>query len=289
MLHIVARHSNASSSRAVRAALGIAALVMVAGVWMAARAPQDAIAPRLGPNTSNAAGGRTVLITGANRGLGLEFARQYTAAGWQVIGTVREPDQAKELKAIGATDEAQGSVIIVQLDVADPKSVTAMAEALKHQPIDLLINNAGIGSGGANTLADIKPENYERIIQVNAIGPMRVTQALLPNLKMGAGKTIVSITSGLGSITMNTGGRFYGYRESKAALNMFMRTIAAELKGEGFIAIAMSPGWVQTDMGGPNAELTPDQSITGMRKVIDNLKPDDSGKFWNHDGEQLPW
>jgi NAD(P)-dependent dehydrogenase (short-subunit alcohol dehydrogenase family) len=289
MLHIVARHSNASSSRAVRAALGIAALVMVAGVWMAARTPQEAAAPRLGPNTSNAAGGRTVLITGANRGLGLEFARQYTAAGWQVIGTVREPDQAKELKAIGATDEAQGSVIIVQLDVADPKSVTAMAEALKHQPIDLLINNAGIGSGGANTLADIKPENYERIIQVNAIGPMRVTQALLPNLKMGAGKTIVSITSGLGSITMNTGGRFYGYRESKAALNMFMRTIAAELKGEGFIAIAMSPGWVQTDMGGPNAELTPDQSITGMRKVIDNLKPDDSGKFWNHDGEQLPW
>jgi NAD(P)-dependent dehydrogenase (short-subunit alcohol dehydrogenase family) len=111
----------------------------------------------------------------------------------------------------------------------------------------------------------------------------------MPNLRTGTGKIIVSISSGLGSISQNTRGGNYGYRESKAALNMFMRTLAAELRDDGFICIAMSPGWVQTDMGGPNAQLTPQQSITGMRKVIDGLTPQSSGKFWDHDGQEVPW
>jgi NAD(P)-dependent dehydrogenase (short-subunit alcohol dehydrogenase family) len=179
-------------------------------------------------------------------------------------------------------------VIIEQLDVADQASVAALAERLKNQPIDLLINNAGI-SGGGRRLGEIKPDEYQRVIEVNSIGPMRVTQALMPNLRTGTGKIIVSISSGLGSISQNTRGGNYGYRESKAALNMFMRTLAAELRDDGFICIAMSPGWVQTDMGGPNAQLTPKQSITGMRKVIDGLTPQSSGKFWNHDGQEVPW
>jgi NAD(P)-dependent dehydrogenase (short-subunit alcohol dehydrogenase family) len=225
---------------------------------------------------------RTVLVTGANRGLGLEFAKQYHAAGWTVIATAREPNGADDLRAIGK------DVRIEALDVADPASVAALAAALKDMPIDLLINNAGI-SGGGRKLEEINPDEYERVLQVNTIGPMRVTQSLLPNLKAGKGRMIVSISSGLGSIAQNTRGVNYGYRESKAALNMFMRTMAAELKDDGFICIAMSPGWVQTDMGGPNAQLTPEQSITGMRKVMDGLKPEDSGKFWNYTGEIVPW
>jgi NAD(P)-dependent dehydrogenase (short-subunit alcohol dehydrogenase family) len=228
-----------------------------------------------------AAAKRTVLVTGANRGLGLEFAKQYQAAGWNVVGTAREPDAAVELKALGVRIEA--------LDVASDESVAALAQRLSAQPIDLLINNAGVSSVKARSLADVKLDEYERVFQVNAFGPVRVTQALLPNLRAGNGKQVVSITSGLGSTTNNSGGGFWAYRESKAALNMFMRSLAAELKRDGFVCIAMSPGWVKTDMGGPNAELTPEQSIGGMRKVIEGLMADDSGKFFDHDGLTVAW
>jgi NAD(P)-dependent dehydrogenase (short-subunit alcohol dehydrogenase family) len=235
------------------------------------------------PAKANA--GRTVLITGANRGLGLEFARQYHAAGWKVIATAREPEEATDLKALGE------GVRIVPLDVTRPDSVSALATSLDKQPVDLLINNAGQGVGlePRRSLADVKIDEFERVMQVNALGPVRVTQALLPNLRIGKGKMIVGITSGLGSIAGNDQGGWYGYRESKAALDMFIRNLAAELKGEGFICIAMNPGWVKTDMGGPNAPLTPEESISGVRKVLERLKPEDTGKFWSYDGTHLPW
>ena len=222
----------------------------------------------------------TVLVTGANRGLGLEFAKQYRAAGWKVVATAREPVAATELLALG--------VRVEQLDVADPESVADLARRLKGQPIDLLINNAGISSidGG---LAELDLDEYERVLQVNTLGPVRVTQALLPNLRAGKKKQIVSISSELGSLEDNTRGGFYAYRESKAALCMFTRTLAVELKSEGFVCIALSPGWVRTDMGGPNAPLTPEKSIGGMRKVIESLKPEDSGKSLLYDGSTVAW
>jgi len=223
---------------------------------------------------------RTVLITGANRGLGLEFARQYSEAGWTVIGTARRPDAAEDLKALG--------VRVMQLDVTDQESVSRLARDLGQQPIDLLINNAGIFPM-ASTVAEIDFADIERSLDVNTIGPMRVTLALLPNLRRGDAKLIVNITSNLGSITDNNSGRFYGYRESKAALNMFTRSLAAELRDEGFVCIVMNPGWVQTDMGGPNAPLQAPDSIAGMRAVIDRLTPADSGTFWTHEGQQMPW
>lgn len=227
---------------------------------------------------------RTVLITGANRGLGLEFSKQYHAAGWKVIATARHPDEAAELKALGE------GVRIVPLDVTKPGSVAALAATLATTPIDLLINNAGQGVGlEPGSLGALKIDDFDRVLQVNAIGPVRVTQALLPNLRAGAGKTIVGISSGLGSLDWNRSGGFYGYRESKAALQMFMRSLAAELKPEGFICIALIPGWVKTDMGGPDAPLTPQESVAGMRKVLDGLKPEDTGKFWSHDGTIVPW
>jgi NAD(P)-dependent dehydrogenase (short-subunit alcohol dehydrogenase family) len=223
---------------------------------------------------------RTVLITGANRGLGYEFAKQYAAEGWRVIGTARDPKDATELAGLG--------VRVMQLDVADGASVERLARDLEGEPIDLLINNAGIFPR-VSTLAEVDFSDVERTLAVNTIGPMRLTRALLPNLRRGEGKTIVSITSGLGSIANNDSGRYYGYRESKAALNMFTRSLAVELGDEGFTCVVMSPGWVRTDMGGPNATLSPEQSIRGMRSVIAGLEPSDSGTYWNYDGEQLPW
>ncbi|MEM7227530.1 MAG: SDR family oxidoreductase [Planctomycetota bacterium] len=223
---------------------------------------------------------KCVLITGANRGLGLEFAKQYSDAGWTVIGTARKPAEAKELRATGAT--------IMKLDVTSDADVAQLATDLKGRSIDLLINNAGIG-GNMPTLKELDIDRAALVLDVNLIGPMRVTNALLPNLRAGEGKTIVSISSGLGSIERNTGGRFHGYRESKAGLNMFMRSIANELRSEGFTCIAMSPGWVRTDMGGENATLSPEESITGMRAVIDGLTIEQSGQFLSYTGEELPW
>jgi NAD(P)-dependent dehydrogenase (short-subunit alcohol dehydrogenase family) len=172
--------------------------------------------------------------------------------------------------------------------VADAESVRAMADRLEGVPIDLLINNAGI-SGRGGRLAGLDIEEVARVLEVNTLGPMRVTQALLPNLRAGEKKTVVGISSGLGSIAGNTRGGNYGYRESKAALNMFTRTLAADLRDEGFIAIAMSPGWVKTDMGGENAQLEPEQSIAGMRQVIEGLTAEQSGRFLNWDGTEVPW
>jgi len=222
----------------------------------------------------------TVLITGANRGLGLEFARQYAAAGWTVIATARSPESATELNDLG--------VRVMQLDVTDQESIDGVARDLKGAPIDLLINNAGIFPR-SGSLAETDFKDVEATYEVNTIGPMRVTRTLLPNLKSGGMKTIVSITSGLGSIADNTGGRFYGYRESKAALNMFTRSLAAELRGDSFTCVVISPGWVQTDMGGPNANLTPEESISGMRAVIARLTPAETGTYWNYNGDAIPW
>lgn len=266
-----ARRQTTRGAATVFTALALAALLPGAP---AATAETGAIA-----EAADAAA-RTVLVTGANRGLGYEFARQYAADGWQVIGTAREPAEAKELAELG--------VRVMALDVADPTSVERLAAELGAQPIDLLINNAGIFPR-FGTLAETDFDDVAQILAVNTIGPMRVTRALLPNLRRGNGKQIVSISSGLGSIAGNDSGRYYGYRESKAGLNMFTRSLAAELADEGFTCVVMSPGWVQTDMGGPNATLTPEQSIRGMRKVISGLTPDVTGTFWNHDGETLPW
>lgn len=226
-----------------------------------------------------------VLITGANRGLGLEFAKEYCNAGWTVFATAREPDKADELQKLGER------VHVVRLDVTDAASVAALAKSLERQPLDLLINNAGLGVkiDGGPKLDQLKMADFERLMQVNAFGPVRVTQALLPNLRAGKGRTIVNITSGLGSITWNVQGGFYGYRESKASLDMFTRTLAAELRPEGFTCVALMPGWVKTDMGGPNATLTPEESVSAMRKVIDRLKPADDGKLFDYDGTNPPW
>ena len=222
----------------------------------------------------------TVLITGANRGIGLELARQYSAAGWQVIGTARKPESADELRAIDAE--------VLQLDVTDQESVDRLARDLADRPIDVLINNAGI-QPLMWKLTDVDIDEFERALNVNTIGPVRVVRALLPNLRSGERRKIVNVTTNLSSISGNTDGGFYAYRESKAALNMFTRSLAAELGPEEFICIVLHPGWVRTDLGGPDAPLNVTESVTGMRRVIDGLVPADNGSFQTYSGEQMAW
>ncbi len=251
---------------------------------LAGFASQSAVEEILGRNpvslTADIIDIPTVLITGANRGLGLEFAKQYSQAGFSVIATARNTEKAEELIALG--------VQVEPLDVTDVDSIAALAKSLGNKPIDILINNAGIG-GARKSIAEVDFKSIEKTFAVNTLGPMRVTQALMGNLRKGEQKLVVNISSLMGSIERNSRGIGYGYRESKAALNMFTKSLANELKGEGFRCIVMSPGWVKTDMGGPNARLTPEESISGMIEVINGLTAEDSGKFFNHAGEKLPW
>jgi NAD(P)-dependent dehydrogenase (short-subunit alcohol dehydrogenase family) len=219
------------------------------------------------------------LVTGANRGIGLAFARELVRRGHDVIGTAREPGKAKELAASGARVE--------QLDVSDDASVGRLARALAGDTLDFLVNNAAVGDG-VDSIRDLDFRNLARFFEVNSAGPMRLAKALLPNLDRGEARTIVSITSGLGSISQDNGG-WYEYRASKAALNMLNRTLAAELARERFTCVVLSPGWVKTDMGGAGATLTPEESVRAMLRVIDGLTPKDSGKFLDHRGRELPW
>jgi len=222
----------------------------------------------------------TYVVTGANRGIGLAFARELSRRGEVVIATARNPAKAREL--------ADLKVRVETLDVADTKSLSALRRTLAGQPIDVLVNNAGIGKAGPG-IEQLSLEDLEIHFRVNAIGPVALTQALLPNLRAARRRTVVNLSSGLGSISGNKDGGWYAYRASKAALNQLTRTMAAELAGESFICIAISPGWVQTDMGGSGATLSPEQSVAAMLKVIDRLRPADTGRFLDHRGKDVPW
>ncbi len=222
----------------------------------------------------------TWLVTGANRGIGLELARQLTARGAQVIGTAREPEAATELRATGARVEV--------LDVTRPDSVDALGARLRGEAIDVLVNNAGIGGLGGG-VADLTADHLLRYYAVNAVGPLLVVRALLPALRAGGGKKIAHVTSLMGSIGDNGSGGAYGYRASKAALNMLNKSLALELGREGFTCLVLNPGWVQTDMGGRGAPTPVVESVRGLLAVIDGATPADSGRFFNHDGRALPW
>ncbi len=221
-----------------------------------------------------------ILVTGANRGLGLEFTKQLQETGYEVIGTARSPGKADELKATGARVE--------QLDVASPESVQALANRLKGIPIQMLINNAGMLNRTDSSLDSLDFEVMERTFQVNSLGPLRVTQALLPNLQAGEKKTIVNISSIMGSIELSTGGS-YSYRTSKTALNQINNIISAELAPQGFTSVVIHPGWVRTDMGGSAASLAVTESISAVLEVIEGLTIESTGKFYNYDGKELPW
>lgn len=229
----------------------------------------------------------TYLITGANRGLGLEFVRQLAARGDTVHACCRAPEAAGELGEIASAHPEK--VALHRLEVTDPAQIDAVAAALADTPIDVLILNAGIWGGPRQTVDDVDFDAWRQVMEVNVYGAMRVLQAMIPHLEAGARGLAVAISSGMGSIGDNTSGSWYAYRSSKAALNMMVKCAAIDLAPRGVAPIAMNPGWVQTDMGGPSANLRPAQSIAGMLKVIDGLERGDAGTFRNYDGGTYVW
>ena len=239
---------------------------------------------------------RRVVVTGANRGLGLEFTRQLLAAGDDVVATARHPKKADELNKLVTVSGGRGT--IVRLDVADPAEVATAALQIgeRFDALDLLINNAGIWSApgepervSAGALAELRPEPVLEVLRVNAVAPMLVTQALAPRLATAGRGLVVNLSSGLGSLERATSRGNVAYGMSKAALNMLTRHLAAELSRQGTVVVSMSPGWVATDMGGPSAALEPPESVHGMLNVIDALTPAQSGSFLDHTGATLPW
>lgn len=221
------------------------------------------------------------VVTGANRGIGLELVRQLLARGDEVHAAVREPERAADLRALEG-------VRIHRLDQLEPASVAELAAALGSAPIDLLVNNAGVYGGTRQHLPDIDFEDLVATYRVNALGPLRVTLALLPNLKAARGK-VIHVTSGMGSITDNKSGAFYAYRMSKAALNMMSRSLAVDLRGAGVASAVINPGWVKTDMGGPGAPTPAPESVRGMLREIDSFGIEDSGAFLDWKGRPYPW
>jgi NAD(P)-dependent dehydrogenase (short-subunit alcohol dehydrogenase family) len=220
-----------------------------------------------------------VLITGANRGIGLEFARQYAADGWQVIACCRKPGEADALKKV------KGEVSIEALDVANDDQIANLAGRLKGQAIDLLINNAGVYGPQRGTDAAA----WLEVFRVNTIAPFRLAEALTPHVARSKHKLIVGITSLMGSVASASGSDAAIYRSSKAALNMVMKCLSNGLKAKGITVAVYHPGWVRTDMGGKGAPLAVHDSVSSLRKAIAKLKPADNGKFFNYDGKPLPW
>jgi NAD(P)-dependent dehydrogenase (short-subunit alcohol dehydrogenase family) len=214
----------------------------------------------------------TVLITGANRGIGLEFARQYTTGGWDVIPVARQ--SSPELDAL--------NVRFLPLDLSDPEAVAAFKI---DRPLDLCVANAGT-SQPMNTQGPDNARDWQLMMMVNVIAPYQLGKALLS--RMAGGGKMIAISSGMGSIGDNGGG-WVPYRTSKAALNMAWSNLALEAKPRGVACALLSPGWVKTDMGGAGAELTPEESVGDMRALIERLTIDDSGRFLRRDGSPLPW
>ena len=221
----------------------------------------------------------TAFITGANRGLGLEFVRQLAARGDAVYAACRSPDEAGDLKAVA------GDVTVLELDAADPASV-ASAAAQVGGTLDLLINNAGVygPKDGEQGLGDLDQDEAMRVLRTNVVGPLLVTQALAD--KMSDGGRLVNMTTGYASVSNAAKGWPIYYCTSKAALNMATRILAGTLKERGVTAVLMNPGWVATDMGGEKAPLTPQKSIAGMLSVIDALTAEDAGKFLDYRGKE---
>jgi NAD(P)-dependent dehydrogenase (short-subunit alcohol dehydrogenase family) len=220
----------------------------------------------------------SVLITGAGRGIGLEFARQYAAAGWQVIATVRDAGQTEALQALGARVEL--------LDMEDFSAIAAFPARLGEFELDLFIANAGISGPQRIDTLDAA-SGWQKVHAVNTVAPTLLAEVLLPRVAAARGK-LVAITSQMGSIADSSGG-YLAYRASKAALNAAWRALALSLAGQPVTFAMFHPGWVKTDMGGPNATLSMADSVEALRRAIGRLEQADSGGFFNYDGQPLPW
>lgn len=229
-----------------------------------------------------------VLITGSNRGLGLEWASQYASSGWRVYATCRYPDQADELKKLA---EVSSNVSLHQLDVTLPGQIQTLAKELDSVPIDVLVNNAGIyrEKWGKDPLGKIVYSDWQDTFDVNTLGVMRISEALMDNVASSQRKLIVAITSHMGSIAEINSPCDYAYRSSKAALNAAMKGLSYEVADRRVGVLLLHPGWVRTRMGGESAPLSVEESVAGMRDLVEGFEIAQSGHFYRYDGSMIPW
>ncbi len=228
----------------------------------------------------------TYFITGCNRGLGLEMAQQLVQRGERVIATCRDIATASDLTELAL--RSQG-LSLIEMDMASLESMTEAVALLNEEPIDVFINNAGIYGPRDANFGNVAGDDMALVLHVNAIAPLQLTQLLIPRLRTGKGKKLAFVSSKMGSIADNGRGGSYIYRCSKTALNSVVKTLAVDLAEEGFIAAALHPGWVRTDMGGPNGLIDAEESVRGMLQVIEALTPAATGEFINYNGAAIPW
>ena len=228
----------------------------------------------------------TVLITGANRGLGLEFVRQYTEKGWQVLAACRSPERATELNELA---KQHTGIKLLELDVTKESDINALAQQLNGQAIDHLVLNAGVLGDDCATLGDMTQAKWLEVLTINTVAPALLIQALRDNVAVSEHKTIIGISTRVASIGDNSSGNMYSYRTSKAALNQILVSAAQNLREQEVKTLAIHPGWVQTDMGGQKATFTPAQSVSGIINVAEKLTLEESGSFRVFDGTSIEW
>lgn len=225
-----------------------------------------------------------VLITGANRGIGLEFASEYARDGWKVLACCRSPQQASALQALAKT---HANIKVLALDVADFAQVDALALQLKNLKIDVLINNAGIYPDSSSD--NIDTNDWLDAFKINSMAPLKMAMAFTPHVANSQLKKIATLSSKMGSLDDNTSGGSYIYRSSKAAVNMVMKSLSIDLQSLGITVVTLHPGWVQTEMGGSNALIDTKTSVTGLRKVIEQSNLNTTGQFIAYDGQAIRW
>lgn len=230
---------------------------------------------------------KTVLITGTNRGLGLEFVKQYAQDGWQVLACCRKPDAAKELQLV--QKEFKETVQIFKLDITDFAAIDALADQLKNTPIDVLLSSAGTYGSHQNKFGTVDYNDWAETFRINTMAGLKLAEAFVNHVSNSQQKKMIFITSKMGSLSDNTSGKSYIYRSTKAALNAVVKSLSHDLKDKNIITAVLNPGWVKTDMGGPEAPTSPTESIKGMREVIENLNMEKSGHFFGFKGDEIPW
>ena len=230
---------------------------------------------------------KNILITGANRGLGLGLVKKYLENNEKVFCTTRNISKSKELKLL--KEKHTNNLEICELDLLDKDSPNILSNFLVNKPIDLFINNAGVIGQSAQHFKSISLNPWIEVLKVNLIAPLLITQSIIKNIEKSSEKRIYILSSKVGSIEDNKSGGMYVYRSSKSALNQIVKSLSIDLKPLGISVISLHPGWVRTEMGGPNALISVEESVNGMFGVISNTNIRNSGQFINYDGTQIPW
>ncbi|MGH9870105.1 MAG: SDR family oxidoreductase [Candidatus Polarisedimenticolia bacterium] len=230
----------------------------------------------------------SVLVTGASRGIGFEMVRQYGLDGnWRVFACCRRPQRSEALTRFASTFKERVSVH--PLDITDQANIESLARELDHEAIDLLINNAGLYGPHGQVLGQIDVKSWLEVLKVNTIAPLKMSEAFAGHVGRSSRKVIATISSRMGSVADNTSGNAYAYRSSKAGVNMVMKSLSIDLRERGITCVTLNPGWVRTDMGTRHAPLSVEESVHNMRTVLASVRLNDSGRWFNHDGTDIPW